>query len=202
MLHKKKKTSNFPSCLRQKSGAYSIGKYGYVEEGHNVLLASAGFDALQFSLIKKKKIGPPNTLQCGGRFNETLMEMSSCLLPYKWRKRREICWIFNEAESWVLWLHSYWWQGLIMNEVKYQFPSTNPAVLSQSREKQMEHHVLLWNNLWREGLELGTSMLGDCRTSSSRFYSLHRNYASLTCLLKISVMKLWIAKMEKWNSLY
>lgn len=85
---------------------------------------------------KKEKVRPPNTLQCDGRFNETLMEMSSCLLPHKWRKRREICWIFNEAESWGLWLHPHWWRGLIMNKSSISFPpQTQPYYRSLEKSK-------------------------------------------------------------------
>lgn len=45
-----------------------------------------------------KKVRPPNTLQCDHRFNETLMEMSSCTLPPCSPEERE-----KGRKKWSVW---------------------------------------------------------------------------------------------------
>lgn len=117
--------------------------------------------------------------------------MSSCLLPHKWRKRREICWIFNEAESWGLWLHPYWWQGLIMNKSNISFPpQTQPYYRSLEKSK--------WSTVFFCEIIYGVRV-DDCHTSSSSFYSLHRNYAS-AMFSRFSRFQFWNWSSLKWKS--
>lgn len=139
-----------------------------------------------------KKVRPPNTLQCDGKLNETLMEMSCSSLPpcssEETQKRERECLVFNEPENWGLSLYLQWWLGLTMNKSDISpHLQRQPCYYSPGRRR--------WSTAFIGAITQDTGVASFGEACQVAIAPLHYAFTHHTNIMHLSVpclVKLWI----------
>lgn len=144
------------------------------------------FIAKRSELIKK--VRPPNTLQCDSRFNETLIEMSSCSLPLRSTEEMEkrcVWFLMSQRVGGCQYIHSGGRASQRITQISSSFCKGSSFITAPSKAEET-HNACASYDSWHRGLKPWKWILGVCGAVSSHCTDMM--HLCGTCLVELWII--------------